>query len=167
MYTEMQYADHIRELQHYLRTLSLVDDRYRLIGVDGIFGEETTEAVRVFREIHGFSPAGTVDRAVWERIVREYQDALLLITDAAPLAAFPFPTFVLNEGDRLPFVYVLQVVLNGISSPPPLAITGVYDAPTVERVVALKKMAEYPPTPTLDRTFWDYLVAFYNGRDVV
>lgn len=166
MYTDVQYADHIRELQHYLRTLSLADDRYRLIAVDGIFGKETTEAVRVFREINGFSPAGTVDRAVWERILKEYQDALSLVTDPLPLAAFPFPAFVLNEGDRLPFVYVLQVVLNGISSLP-LPITGVYDSPTVERVMALKKLAEYPLTPTLDRMFWEYLTVWYNGRDVM
>lgn len=167
MYSDTQYADHVRELQHYLRTLSLTDDRYPLIAVDGIFGKETTEAVKVFREINGFPPAGEVDRAVWERLLREYQETLLLVTDAAPMAAFPFPTFVLNEGDRLPFVYVLQVVLNGVSSLPPLPITGVYDKATVERVITLKRLAEYPPTPTLDRLFWDYLAVWYNGRDMV
>lgn len=167
MYSDTQYADHVRELQHYLRTLSLTDDRYPLIAVDGIFGKETTEAVKVFREINGFPPAGEVDRAVWERLLREYQESLLLVTDAAPMAAFPFPTFVLNEGDRLPFVYVLQVVLNGVSSLPPLPITGVYDKATVERVITLKRLAEYPPTPTLDRLFWDYLAVWYNGRDMV
>lgn len=171
MYTDIQYADHIRELQHYLRTLSLTDDRYPLLAVDGIFGKETTEAVRVFRELNGFSPAGVVDRAVWERLLREYQDALLLITDALPIAVFPFPTFVLNEGDRLPFVYVLQVVLNDLTDRlggySPLNINGVYDAATVERVIALKTLAEYPPTPTLDRLFWEYLVLWYNGRDAV
>lgn len=167
MYSDTQYADHVRELQHYLRTLSLTDDRYPLIAVDGIFGKETTEAVRVFREMNGFPPAGEVDRAVWERLLREYQESLLLVTDAAPMAAFPFPTFVLNEGDRLPFVYVLQVVLNGVSSLPPLPITGVYDKATVERVITLKRLAEYPPTPTLDRLFWDYLAVWYNGRDMV
>ena len=167
MYSDTQYADHVRELQHYLRTLSLTDDRYPLIAVDGIFGKETTEAVRVFREINGFPPAGEVDRAVWERLLREYQESLLLVTDAAPMAAFPFPTFVLNEGDRLPIVYVFQVVLNGVSSLPPLPITGVYDKATVERVITLKRLAEYPPTPTLDRLFWDYLAVWYNGRDMV
>ncbi len=167
MYTAAQYADHTRELQHYLRTLSLTDERYRPLAVDGVFGKETTEAVRIFRELNGFSPAGTVDRAVWERILREYQDALLLITDTLPVAVFPFPTFVLNEGDRLPFVYVLQVVLNGIAPLSPLPITGVYDTATVERVIALKRLAEYPPTPTLDRTFWEYLAVWYNGSDAV
>lgn len=171
MYTAVQYADHIRELQHYLRTLSLTDDRFPLIAVDGIFGSETTNAVKVFRELNGFSSAGTVDRAVWERLLREYQEALLLVTDSIPLAIFPFPTFVLNAGDRLPFVYVLQVILNGLTDRlggyPPLNINGVYDEATVERVVALKRLAEYPPTPALDRLFWEYLVLWYNGRDAV
>lgn len=168
MYTNLQHADHIRELQHYLRTLSLTDERYLPLAVDGIFGDETTEAVRVFREINGFSPAGEVDRAVWERLVREYRDALLLITDAVPVAVFPHPTFVLQQGDRLPFVNILQVMLNELSKPePPLPITGVYDAATVRRVMALKQLAEYPKTPTLDRLFWDYLAVWYNGRDAV
>ena len=171
MYSDIQYADHVRELQHYLRTLSLTDDRYPLIAVDGIFGKETTNAVRVFREINGFPPAGEVDRAVWERLLHEYQNTLLLVTNALPLAAFPFPSFVLNEGDRLPFVYILQVLLNDVSAKlgdyPPLPISGVYDKATVERVITLKRLAEYPPTPTLDRLFWDYLAVWYNGSDVV
>ena len=37
----------IRELQRYLRRIAQVDGRIPLIGIDGIYGTETADAVRV------------------------------------------------------------------------------------------------------------------------
>ena len=172
MYTNEQYRNHIRELQHYLRTLSLTDDRYPLIAVDGIFGSETTNAVKMFQQLNGITVTGTVDRASWERLLREYNQALLLVAATESISPFPYPGFVLKAGDKCPFVYILQIMLNEITaafgSYVPLAVTGTYDPATVERVIALKCLADYPATAELDRTFWDYLAVWYNrGRDAV
>ncbi len=167
MYTPEQYANHTRELQHYLRTLALADTRYPLIGVDGIFGPETTNAVRTFQQINGLPVTGTVDRASWERLVREYNTALLPFAPTQTITAFPSPSFVLKPGDSGPFVYILQIMLNTVtalfSGYEPLTLNGVYDAATVERVVSLKRLADYPDDTNLDRSFWDYLAVWYNS----
>lgn len=79
MYTDDQRRDHVRELQEYLRALSATDERYPLLGVDGVFGPETTEAVKVFQQTTNSPVTGTVKRDDWERIVREYGNLLLQI----------------------------------------------------------------------------------------
>ncbi len=163
MYTDDQRRDHIRELQEYLRALSATDERYPLLGVDGIFGPETTEAVRVFQQTTDSPVTGTVQRADWERIVREYGNLLLQIVPARAIAPFPYPTFVLKPGSRDPLVYILQVMLGAIGAGP-LAVTGVYDAATENAVRAQQIAADLLPTGEVDRITWDYLAALYNSR---
>ena len=163
MYTEDQRRDHIRELQEYLRALSSTDERYPLLGVDGQFGPETTEAVKIFQELTDSPVTGTVQRADWERIVREYGNLLVQIVPARAITPFPYPTFVLRAGARDPLVYIVQVMLGKISDVP-LAVTGVYDADTVNAVREQQLAADLLPTGEIDRITWDYLASLYNGR---
>lgn len=163
MYTDDQRIDHIRELQEYLRALSVMDERYPLLGVDGIFGPETTEAVKTFQKIADSPVTGTVQRADWERIVREYGNLLLQIVPPRAITPFPDPNFVLKPTDRDPLVYILQVILGAISNTP-LAVTGVYDAATESAVREQQLAADLLPTGKVDRITWDYLAALYNAR---
>lgn len=163
MYTDEQQRDHIRELQEYLRALSTTDERYPLLGVDGIFGPETTQAVKVFQQTNNSPITGTVQRADWERIVREYGNLLLQIVPARAITPFPYPTFVLKTADRDPLVYILQVMLGAIGNQP-LAVTGIYDIATENAVRAQQVTANLLPTGEVDRITWDYLAALYNGR---
>lgn len=162
MYTDDQRRDHIRELQEYLRALSLTDERYPLLGVDGVFGPETTEAVKVFQQTTDSPATGTVRRADWERIVREYGN--LLLQTVTPRAINPFldPNFVLQPTDRDPLVYILQVILGEIGSE--LAVTGVYDLATESAVREQQMAADLLPTGMVDRVTWDHLAALYNAR---
>lgn len=162
MYTDEQRRDHIRELQEYLRALSTTDERYPLLGVDGIFGPETTQAVKVFQQTTNSPITGTVQRADWERIVREYGNLLLEIVPARAIAPFPYPTFVLRSADRDPLVYILQVMLGAIGKE--LAVTGIYDTATEAAVREQQLAADLLPTGEVDRITWDYLAALYNGR---
>lgn len=163
MYTEDQRRDHIRELQEYLRALSATDERYPLLGVDGIFGPETTEAVRVFQQVTDTLVTGTVQRADWERIVREYGNLLLQTVPARAISPFPYPPFVLKSGSRDPLIYILQVMLGAIGNQA-LTVTGVYDSATENAVRAQQIAADLLPTGEVDRITWDYLAALYNGR---
>ena len=163
MYTDDQRRDHVRELQEYLRALSATDERYPPLGVDGIFGPETTEAVRVFQQVTNSPVTGMVERADWERIVREYGNLLLQTVPARSIAPFPYPTFVLKSGDRDPLVYILQVMLGAINGQA-LPVTGIYDAFTESAVRKQQLSADLLPTGEVDRITWDYLAALYNGR---
>ena len=56
---------YIRELQSTLRDLHFQDDRIPLINIDGVFGPETTAAVKTAQRLGGFSETGRVDYEFW------------------------------------------------------------------------------------------------------
>ena len=162
MYGPEQLNDHVRELQEYLRLLSMTDERYPLLGVDGFFGPQTTEAVKIFQAQTDSPVTGTVQRADWERIVREYKALLTVLAPPTPIAAFPSPLYVLRQGAEEPLVYIVQVMLGAIGPALSLPVTGIYDAATAERVRTLQLAADLPATGEIDRITWDYLAALYN-----
>ena len=164
-YTDWQRTEHVRELQEYLRTVALLDNNHRELAVDGIFGPETAEAVRMYQQANNLPVTGQADSRTWERLVRDYSDALTLITNAVPLAVFPNAPFSIRAGDNGNIVYILQAMLNtlgeaeGLES---LVINGVYDAATENRVRLAQQISGFPKTGVVDRPFWDHLATWYN-----
>lgn len=165
-YTDWQRRDHVREIQEYLRTLALVDNNHRELAVDGIYGPETTEAVRAFQRANGLPVTGSVDSMTWERLVVDYLDALTLLSSAVALQAFPSPQYVIKQGDRGNLVYILQALMNTLTDAlegwQALTVSGSYDEATVRRVRELQELSGYPQTGEVDRAFWDHLATWYN-----
>ena len=59
-------------IQLLLLELRATYDIFEDISESGVFDEQTEQAVREFQLKNGLSPTGKVDRATWNRIVREY-----------------------------------------------------------------------------------------------
>lgn len=59
----------IRELQTMLRRIHFANGNIRIINPDGLFGSETTEAVRQAQRIAGLPETGEVDLRTWNTIV--------------------------------------------------------------------------------------------------
>ncbi len=165
-YTEWQRGDHVRELQEYLRAASPTDNVHSELAVDGIYGPETTEAVRSFQLANGLPPTGQVDRETWEELLEEYLDALTLLSDAVALQAFQGPQNTLRRGNTGNTVYILQAVLNTLTEAyeewDDLAVNGVYDEATAQRVTELQRGSGFPENGEVDRAFWDHLATRYN-----
>ena len=66
------------ELQQRLRNISKVHKDVPSVIPDGIFGEETENAVRAFQRKFGFSETGVVDFEIWDRINEESKKALFV-----------------------------------------------------------------------------------------
>lgn len=69
------------ELQQRLRNISKVHKDVPSVIPDGIFGEETENAVRAFQRKFGFSETGVVDFEIWDRINEESKKALFVLSD--------------------------------------------------------------------------------------
>ena len=61
-YTDEDRRNHIREVQEYLRAISFFDKRIPQIGVDGIFGARTEEAVAAYQRARGLEETGTAGK---------------------------------------------------------------------------------------------------------
>ena len=70
----------IREIQKYLYFISdSIYPEIPRVAIDGIYGEETREAVRVFQRIVGLDENGNVDYETFTMLYAEYLNAQLLI----------------------------------------------------------------------------------------
>lgn len=158
-------ALYIREVQNRLRELAFHDERIPLLSVDGVYGPETTEAVRVFQELYGLEPTGKVDKATWDTLYKAYLD----ITDAerpvAGVVTFPSPTYVIREEDTGDLVHAVQFMLSSLSNVfsnvPSVIVSGVYDSITARAVRAIQQAAGLPETGDVDKRTWDMLLGAY------
>ncbi len=62
----------VRQLQDQLNTIGRVYSRIPQIAEDGIYGERTQEAVRVFQSIFGLPQTGIVDYQTWYKVQEIY-----------------------------------------------------------------------------------------------
>lgn len=69
------------ELQQRLRNISKVHKDVPSVIPDGIFGDETENAVRAFQRKFGFPETGIVDFKIWDRIDEESKKALFVLSD--------------------------------------------------------------------------------------
>ena len=79
----------VRGLQYMLRRIALVDEYLPLLVPDGIFGEETLEAVMLFqREMHP-PVTGVVDQDTWDAIRDRWNQVEQILGEARPVRVYP------------------------------------------------------------------------------
>ena len=62
----------VAEVQHYLRAISYKHEEIPHVGVDGIYGKETEEAVRAFQRLFSLRVTGEADEATFALLYEEY-----------------------------------------------------------------------------------------------
>lgn len=166
-YTEKDLQEHISELQQYLRTISRLNKNIPSIIPNGLYDNLTEEAVRSFQRDYGLPVTGKVDNETWDKIYEVYQSVQELYEDIA--AIFPVPSTersYIREGDSGFLVYILQAMLNTISSfygnLNDIEINGRYGSETAEAVADLQDIIGLPRTGEVDFRTWNRLAQLYN-----
>ena len=62
----------VAEVQRYLRALSYRYESIPHVGTDGIYGEETREAVRAFQALFSLDTTGDTDKDTFDLLYKEY-----------------------------------------------------------------------------------------------
>ncbi len=159
----------IENLQKMLRFLWLVtgEEAYE-VGVSGVYGEGTEQAVRAFQQKNGLPVTGVVDLATWNRISTEYERLRFL--GESPLGIRPFPTdrdAVVPGGERSDLVYILQIMLNTLDVLYDFGyvpISGYYDRGTAEAVRKFQEINGLANrSGTVDRMTWNALAEEFNN----
>lgn len=155
----------IRSLQTMLRVLAEQDPQHETLIPDGIYGPATVSAVSKFQRIHGLPMTGVTDQNTWERIVSEYEPALVHIHEAEPLAIILEPNEVIRRGQRHPNIYVVQAILavleEAYQSIGPVEHTGILDEPTYLALSNFQNLSGLPRTGHLDKRTWKALALHY------
>jgi len=166
----------VRSLQTMLRVIAEDDPRLPTVVPDGIYGPSTMVAVTAFQRREGIPITGITDEQTWDRVVAAYEPALIRVGKAEPIEIILEPGQIIVLGESNPYVYLLQSMLtqlskenNTIPRPPH---TGILDNDTHRSLRAFQLLAGLPPTGTLDRITWKYVVRQFTlsvvhttGRD--
>ncbi|MBQ4613174.1 MAG: peptidoglycan-binding protein [Clostridia bacterium] len=160
-------ADHVRELQQYLRIIRREKDGATDVPIDGFFGPLTAAAVRQSQQEGGLPESGAVDRATWEWIFANAQQIICLRALPTPVQAFGMGQPPLRVGDSSDSVHVLQVMLATLAArftnlPANDTPNGVYTAATADAVRLLQRQAGLAATGVVDKPTWDAITILYN-----
>lgn len=158
----------IENLQKMLRLIWIVtgEEAYE-VGISGVYGEGTENAVRYFQQKNNLPVTGVVDLVTWNGIVEEYNR--LSLYGVPPLGIRPF----LQEGDaqvsggeRSDLVYVIQIMLNTLDVLYDFGyvpISGYYDPSTENAVRKFREINGLSPSGAVDRLTWNLMAEAYNN----
>ncbi len=155
----------IRSLQTMLRVLSEDDSISPTVTPDGIYGNQTRQAVYAFQRKTGIPATGIADQNTWERIVEAHAPARVRVGPAEPLRLILNPSQVLRKGESHPYLFLVQSMLialaeiyGSIIAP---GISGVLDEATSDALASFQYLSALPQTGELDKITWKYLAHQY------
>ncbi len=155
----------VYELQDALMQIFNANGMKGVIYPDGIFGPETSNAVRLFQKMEKMPQTGEVDRELWERIQLRL-DEIIRSHEIFPLPVFPNHDFVLMPGAGGVLVGIVQGLLQHLSETyrniPFPELTYFYDPVTVSAVKLIQEKAGLDADGLLDRTTWNVLAVLYG-----
>ncbi len=161
-----QIAQPVRDLQRMLRLISSLDSNIPRLIPDGIFGEETLEAVMVFQRDYHLPVTGIVDQRSWDAIVLESQRAEREAQSPLMIDGMPGPNGGIGSEGRYQDLYLVQAmflalaeIFQGVIKTP---VTGTNDLKTTQNIRWLQKSIEIPETGVVDKDTWDALVQLYH-----
>ena len=166
------YGAQVRTLQIRLNRIS---DNYpnipKIPSVNGIYGIETENAVRVFQETFGLTVDGVVGKATWYAVQRIYIAVKRLNSLNSEGLQFADVSQeyagVLRLGDANTGVSLLQYYINYLSAYyetiPPLVIDGVFGEATRNAVYAVQNTFGLPVDGVVGEQTWETITNAYYG----
>ncbi len=156
------------ELQQMLHNIDRANGNNPKVLPDGIFGPETTSAVKEFQEREGLDANGRVDFETWDTIVERHREA-----DEKRRKPVPFEVFAeelydeLKVGDNCDAVCLLQLLFNKLAERfleyEREDISGYFGQPTHRNVVSFQESNHFEPTGRVDKRTWNRAAQYYNS----
>lgn len=142
--------------------------------VDGVFSQQTEEAVRRFQEIFGLTADGVVGKATWYRLVSLYVGVNRLselVSEGQRMFGIPFQApQAVSEGSPRNQVLMVQYFLSILAQFDPLipfvTLDGIYGPATRQAVRSFQTAQGIPVTGTVDTATWNALYSAFEGIDV-
>lgn len=139
------------------------------IAEDGIFGNETANAVNAFKVLFGYTRNGIIDRTTWDRMNVIYSAVLaecIFASDGGDSTA-DYPQRILSLGSRGDNVRYIQQRINRIYRAIPyvgqLEEDGIYGSKTQASVGALQRVFGLTETGVTDEPTWLLLNYIYTA----
>lgn len=157
----------IAQLQEMLRYIEYRLSGSTMLPVDGIYGEDTRNAVTDIQNRVGFVPTGEVDTDTLDIINELYADLSERKSPAVQVIAFPESKAELKLGDKGLAVTVLNLMLSALQSVfsnlPAIKSTGVYGNDTANSAVIIQRANRLPTSGATDKLTWNAVSRLFNS----
>lgn len=169
--TELKEGDSggsITAIQYYLNVIAYFNGNLNTMPIDSVFGEQTTNAVKVFQQYFSLPVTGIVDRDTWNKISDVYNDVVKNLPEGyAGVQAQLYPGFVLSEGMRGEDVRNLQTYLSRIADVLPqiskITPDGIFGPATTQAVKDFQSLYGLPVTGSVGPWTWFYIAREYDA----
>ena len=155
----------IYEIQDYLRNISYYNEKVPFIVSDGIYGDETREAVLIFQQIYNLEQSGNVNFETWKKLVEINERATEVLAQPFPLAPVDNSDFPIRQGDKGPVVKHVKLMLDYLAESfvnfEKQTDTDGFDFKTNEEIRRWQRVAALPETGEVDKQTWNMLSEFY------
>ena len=157
----------VRILQYYLQFLSYFNQKLPYVSMDGIFGQETYDAVVTFQSFYGLDVDGIVGKNTWDMI----QDAYVGVLNSLPdeyrsYSSLLYPGYIITTGASGKVVEQLQTFLKTIAdnnpAVPQIKVDGYYGDQTKNAVLAIQKLQGLEQNGQVGVLTWNAIVNLYN-----
>ncbi len=157
----------VRTLQYYLNFLGFFYDTLPRINVDGIFGNETKNAVITFQNQFGLPADGIVGRQTWYRIQDQYDETIRsLPNEYSSYSSLLYPGYFITTGSTGKVVEQLQTFINAIASNyqsiPSVTVDGIFGSSTQNAVRAIQTLVGQTPSGAVGPLTWNAIINLYN-----
>ena len=157
----------VKILQYYLCFLSYFNLKLPYVAIDGIFGDETRDAVLAFQSLYGLDVDGIVGRDTWDMIQNAYAGVLTSLPDEyRSYSSLLYPGYIITTGASGKVVEQLQTYLKTIAannpSIPDVTVDGYYGEETKKAVLAVQKLEGIEQNGQVGVLTWNAIVNLYN-----
>lgn len=148
----------IREVQKFIHIISdRVNSDIPRVAIDGIYGEETLDAVRIFQTIYGLEIDGLVDRATFDMLFIMYRDAIIDIrTSDYIITDIGFPLKIGNQNNDVLALHLIILELRKTYTDIGAVSKSTYfSESTKNAVMNMQKIFRMPVTGEVDSLLYD------------
>ncbi len=154
-------------LQTYLRQLAYHDNDIPKVVIDGIFEEQTREALRAFQRKYELTPNGIADKRTWDLLYKKYLESVDENSIAESLLVFPIRPdgFFYKTGDSGYGVGIIQMLLDSLDiyyDFGELAIDQKFGDQTERAVRIFQEKNGIEPSGNVDKKTWNLLAEQMN-----
>lgn len=173
MYDMKNKTQAVLDFQNMLEEIGRYDSRIPLVHPDGIYDEETADAVEAFCKNYGLPPRRTVDHEVYRSVADTYRSLRYYLGKRERPDLFPTDLAggVLSKDERAVTVYYIQSMLAEMGDVcdeyAAVSINGTYDDATEKALSRLRKDCGIGKENTVDIVTWNALCREYNERKSV
>ena len=157
----------VKTIQYYLNILAYFNPNLSALPLDGIYGPETTNAVRIFQQYYGLPVSGVMNTATWNVLNRIYSETVEFLPQGySGNFAKLYPGYLLTEGMSGENFRDLQTYLaligQNYDAIPEIPVTGYFGTQTREAVTAFQNAFGLTPNGAVGAVTWNTIATQYD-----